>query len=118
MKRIALLIVVLSLTVVWGTHAQEIVTLTTPQVQTATSCTVVFVGLDLGNSRIVADVVLQPTGQRTQKVYDATTTPTGASLLHALNTGNFSVNSLMKAVYNRLSTDGVCAGTISGVPQD
>jgi hypothetical protein len=117
MKRFVLLFAVV-VTVVWGTvSAQELVTLTTPQTQTVTSCSVNYLGLDLANLRIIVEVTLSPTGQRTQKVYDATTTPTGASLLHALNTGNFSVNSLMKAVYNRLSTDGVCSGTISGIPQ-
>ena len=43
--------------------------------------------------------------------------PSGATLLHALNTGNFSVNSLVKAVFQRLQTDGYLpAGTISGTP--
>lgn len=97
--------------------AQEIVTLTTPQTATATSCSVNYLGLDLSASRIIVEVTLSPTGAKAQKVYDGTTTPTGATLLHNLNTGNFSVNSLMKAVYNRLSTDGVCAGTVGGTPQ-
>lgn len=119
MKRLALILACVALALVGGgrSHAQEIVTLTTPQTQTATSCSVTFVTLDLGGSRIVVEVVLVPTGVRTQKVYDSTTTPTGATLLHQLNIGNFSVNSLLKAVYARLSTDGVCIGPVSGVPQ-
>jgi hypothetical protein len=116
MKRL-LLLLALIVTVVWGTvYAQEIVTLTTPAVQTATSCSVTFIGLELTTNRITVNV--QPNvGTPITKVYDASTTPTGATLLHSLNIGNFSTNSLMKAVYNRLSTDGVCAGTVSGVPQ-
>jgi hypothetical protein len=117
MKRIVLIFALLALTVVWGTRAQEIVTLTTPQTATATSCSVNYLGLDLAANRIIVEVTLSPTGAKAQKVYDATTTPAGATLLHQLNIGNFSVNSLMKAVYARLSTDGVCTGTVSGTPQ-
>jgi hypothetical protein len=117
MKRIALIVALLALTVVWGSHAQELVTLTTPQTQTATSCSVNYLGLDLAANRIIVEVTLSPTGAKTSKVYDATTTPTGAALLTSLNRGNFSVNSLIRAVYARLSTDGVCTGTVSGVPQ-
>ena len=41
--------------------------------------------------------------------------PTGATLIHGLNTGNFSVNSLNKLVLQRLLTDGyLTAGAISG----
>jgi hypothetical protein len=96
--------------------AQEIVTLTTPATQTATSCSVTFIGLELTTNRITVNV--QPNvGIQVTKVYDSTTTPTGATLLHQLNIGNFSTNSLLKAVYTRLSTDGVCTGTVSGTPQ-
>jgi uncharacterized lipoprotein YajG len=114
MKRLVLIAALLVLAA--GLSAQEIVTLTTPAVQTATSCSVTFIGLELTTNRIT--VTVQPNvGVQVTKVYDATTTPTGATLLHSLNIGNFSVNSLLKAVYNRLSTDGVCTGTVSGVPQ-
>jgi hypothetical protein len=50
------------------------------------------------------------------KIYSEVTNPTGATLLHNLNTGNFTVNSLLKAVYNRLINDGVINGTVSGSP--
>lgn len=117
MKRFALITALLALTVIWGSHAQELVTLTTPQTTTATSCSANYLGLDLANSRIIVEVTLSPTGAKASKVYDATTVPTGATLLHQLNIGNFSTNSLLKAVYTRLSTDGVCTGTVSGTPQ-
>lgn len=52
------------------------------------------------------------------KTYDSSTTPTGATLLHTLNTANFSTNSLVKQVYARLQADGVLgAGSITGSPQ-
>src|SRR5262249_46473243 len=52
-----------------------------------------------------------------QKTYDASTTPTGTTVLHALNTGNFTTTSLAKTIFNRLSTDGVVtAGTTTGTP--
>src|SRR4051812_47997065 len=116
MKRIALITALLALTVVWGSRAQELVTLTTPQTQTATTCTVDYIGLDLANARIAVQAHTN-VGPLPVKTYDASTTPTGAALLHSLNIGNFSVNSLLKAVYARLSTDGVCTGTVSGTPQ-
>lgn len=56
-------------------------------------------------------------GEAISKVYDQTTTPTGAALLSSLNTSNNSVTSLIKRVYQRLTTDGVLAGIISGTPQ-
>lgn len=55
-------------------------------------------------------------GEALSKVYDKSTTPTGAALLSALNTSNNSTTSLIKRVYQRLTADGVIAGTISGTP--
>lgn len=112
---------ILILLVVFGlagfTIAQELVTLSVPVVKTSTSsCALDYLTLDVGNSRILvvlkcnnADVI--------QKVYDDTTTPKGAALLTNLNRGNFSTNSLIKAVYNRLIQDSVITGSISGTPQ-
>lgn len=43
--------------------------------------------------------------------------PAGAALLNTLNTGNHSVNSLAKKVFQRLQLDGyIGAGNISGTP--
>jgi hypothetical protein len=115
-NRVALIVVALVASIWLSVSAQEIVTLTTPAVQTATTCTVTFIGLELTTNRITVNV--QPNvGSQITKVYDASTVPTGASLLSTLNRSNFTTNSLIKAVYNRLSTDGVCAGTVSGTPQ-
>lgn len=96
--------------------SQELVTLTTPIVKTATGCVLDQVLLDVGRNRIVASLVCAG-GDPISRTYDSFTTPTGATLLHNLNIGNFSTNSLIKAVYNRLITDGVITGTISGIPQ-
>jgi hypothetical protein len=94
----------------------EQIDLTTPVAKAvASSFRVSYMNLDIDNARITVFLTAN-NGDTLQKVYDATTTPTGATLLHNLNTGNFSVNSLMKAVYNRLIADGVIAGTVSGVP--
>lgn len=97
--------------------AQELVTLTTPITPpTLSAYHVERLTLDVDAGRI--SVQLKGTnGEALSKVYDSTTTPTGATLLHALNVGNFSVNSLLKAVYTRLLTDGVLVGTVSGIPQ-
>lgn len=114
MKKLILLILLFIPSI--GT-SQEIVTLTTPVVKPSTnSCNVDVITLDVINSRIVINLVCN-NNERIAKQYDSFTNPTGATLLHALNIGNFSTNSLMKAVYNRLITDGVIVGTISGVPQ-
>ena len=42
--------------------------------------------------------------------------PSGSTLIHTLNTSNFSTNSLQKQVFNRLIADGYLAGTVSGTP--
>lgn len=113
MKRLFLALVLLVPTLV---GAQELVTLTTPVAKTQTTCRVSVISLDLDRLSVTATVTFN-TGETAQKAYDAASTPTGATLLHNLNTGNFSVNSLMKAVYTRLATDNVCVGTVSGLPQ-
>lgn len=41
---------------------------------------------------------------------------TALNLLRYVNTANFSTNSLHKQLMNRLITDGVISGTITGVP--
>ena len=114
MKKLILLILLIIPSIV---ISQEVVTLSTPIIKPNTSsCNVDVITLDVTNSRIVINLVCN-NYERIAKQYDSFTTPTGATLLHALNIGNFSTNSLMKAVYNRLITDGVIIGTISGVPQ-
>lgn len=56
-------------------------------------------------------------GEALSKVYNDQTTPTGAALLSALNTSNNSAGtSLIKRVYNRLLTDNILVGAVSGTP--
>lgn len=102
-----------------GIGAQEIVTLTTPIVPpTNSTCRLERLTLEPLAGRIYVQT-LGTNGEGLSKVYDSTTTPTGASLLSVLNTSNNSAGtSLIKRVYNRLITDGVCVGTVSGTPQD
>jgi hypothetical protein len=97
--------------------AQEVHTLTAPAVTTTSTYTISYVGLDVANSTIRVDIVSN-TGLHVFKTYDASTTPTGATLLHNLNTANFTTTSLVKQVFNRLQADGVIsAGSVSGIPQ-
>jgi hypothetical protein len=94
----------------------ESLTLTTPIAKPSTTAFhVSSLFLDVDGLRIVVTLV-GDTGETLSKQYDSFTTPTGATLLHSLNIGNFSVNSLMKAVYTRLGLDGVIVGTVNGVP--
>lgn len=108
----------LAVAVSGGAIAQEAVTLTTPVTSTIAAKHVGNICLSLDNNTIVAEVHSASHAVTATKVYDATTTPTGATLLHQLNIGNFSVNSLLKAVYTRLIADGVIeAGAVTGTPQ-
>lgn len=93
----------------------ETLTLTTPQIVTTTTSayTIDLISLDIRN----LSISIQIRGQNSEvitKTYDNSTVPTGALLLHTLNTSNFSVNSLLKAILNRLITDGVLLGSVTG----
>jgi hypothetical protein len=92
----------------------EQVDLVTPVTKPSiTNYRVSYMNLDIDNARITVFLTAN-NGETLQKVYDSTTAPAGATLLHALNTGNFATNSLLRAVYNRLIADGVIAGTVTG----
>jgi hypothetical protein len=115
--RFRLLLIVALLSLGFAAGAQEIHTLTTPATLTTTTYSLNYVGLDVANNRIRVELVSN-TGALVSKVYDNSTTPTGATLLHTLNTANFSVNSLVKGIFIRLIADGVIpAGSVSGTPQ-
>lgn len=53
-------------------------------------------------------------GRFREFAYDAGTTPTGASLITALNKANLSTISLEKRIMNQLLTSGLLSGTVSG----
>jgi hypothetical protein len=97
--------------------AQERIDLTTPVATTDTQCVIDSLLLLPRQGRIIVRAVLPVSGATLEKVYDSKTTPTGTTLLSQLNQGNFTTNSLEKAVYNRLSVDGVCVGTVAGTPR-
>lgn len=70
--------------------------------------------IDVKAKTILAQL-LGTNGESKSVVYNSQSTPTGASLLSSLNTSNNSTGtSLIKRVYNRLLTDGVIAGSVSG----
>lgn len=112
-KILVLLLLLLAPTIL---PAQEVVTLATPQVKTAPACALDTLILDVTRSRIVAQLVC-PGGDPINKQYDSFSTPTGATLLSQVNRGNFTINSLIKVVYQRLIADNVISGTVSGTPQ-
>lgn len=94
----------------------ELVTLTTAEPAPAT--TVYQLGrvlLDVTTLTVRIELV-GDTGKPKVIIYGPTTTPTGATILHALNTGNFSTTSLAKKIYQQLQSDGLIPGTISGTP--
>ncbi len=104
------------------TAAQEVLTLTSPIVLgNTTTCTLesffIYPSIaNAANGRIV--VTLKGTnGETFVKEYNAGTNPTGASQISLLNTANNSSTSLIKRIYQRLSTDGVCVGSVTGSPQ-
>jgi hypothetical protein len=73
--------------------------------------------LDLEN-RIVEISVKDNNGVAYNKRYDRTTTPTGQTLMLALNRANLTTSSLYKRVLERLAQDGVIeAGTVTGTPE-
>ena len=99
-----------------GLKAQEVVNLTAPITKpNISSCKLDRMTLDITNSVVTIGLIC--TDIRINKEYDSNTNPTGAALLTALNRANFTVNSLIKAVYNRLITDGVVTGTVTGTAQ-
>ena len=100
-----------------STPAQESIHLAVPVVRSTTDCSLRYLGLDVGNARIVVELACND-GSTIQKVYDATTTPTGAALLTTVNRLDNSSVSFIAHIYQRLIADGVVTGTITGAPQE
>ncbi len=115
-RRLLLISLLLLLIGVVAALAQERVDLTVSETRTTTYYEIDTVTLSV-RAKSVYVVLVGQNGEVKTKVYDATTTPTGATLLTSLNTSNNSTISLMKRVYTRLVTDGVITGTVSGTPQ-
>ena len=87
-------------------------TLTTPETSpTNTYWSVASLSLDWPNARV--DIRLKGTnGESKHHSYNGTIATT---LMVALNKANLSITSLHARILQRLVTDGVIAGTISGV---
>lgn len=106
-------------------YAQEIVTLSSPIVATATSTVMRPSRVEFNVLLGTVQVTLYPwngtafvtTGKPLNVVYDASTTPTGASLIISLNKANLSTTSLERRIINQLVSSGYLAGTVSGTPQ-
>lgn len=53
-------------------------------------------------------------GEAKSVVYNSTTTPTGQTLMIALNKANLTTRSLVQRIFDRLLTDGHLVGTVAG----
>jgi hypothetical protein len=121
MKKI-LLVLVLTLSTVG--RAQELVTLTAPITHpNVTTFRIDKVTIDVTNQALYLQW-LGNTGESFAANYptpapvDHPSQPTGATLLHTINTANFTVNSLVKRIEQELQADGyIGAGAISGSVQ-
>ena len=106
-------------------HSQESTALTSAVVRHASGVAIRFARLDLNRyaGRIEVTVMPWSAGAFVNKpinvVYDATTTPTGASLIISLNKANLSTagNSLEARVLNQLITSGYLSGSVTGNPE-
>lgn len=126
MKRIVLSALI-GLSLLGHPAAQESIALTAPVVTQATTTVLrparVNFNLLLGRVEVTMmrwnGIAFINTDQRLDVVYDATTTPTGLSLIIALNKANFSTanNSLERRIMAQLIASGYLAGTVSGTPQ-
>jgi len=126
MKKL-LLIVVLALSVVG--RAQELVTLTTPiTTANATNVRLERITIDLPAQSVQIQWRVRDAGGGTifqeNAVYSTPapaahpSQPTGATLLHIINTANFTTNSMSKRIFQQLQSDGyIAAGAIGGVPE-
>lgn len=103
-------------------HAQETVTLSTPVITTASGAVMRPARVELNVLLGTVTVSVYPwvagafvtTGPALNVVYDASTTPTGASLIVALNKANLSTISLERRIINQLIASGHLTGTVSG----
>ena len=97
--------------------AGEQLDLTTPIVQpTITQYTVDQLVLSWSQGIVRIDVLNTLTGDRKSFLYHRNTTPTGQTLMRALNKADLSVKSLQRRILERLALDGHLVGTVSGTP--
>lgn len=97
-----------------GRDMAEQLDLTVPQPQpTLTNYKVASVQLRLLPSPLVQIIVVNNGGGTIVHVYEG---PQAQQILSAINTANFTNNSFAKTILNRLVTDGVLSGSVSGTP--
>lgn len=132
MTRIFILSVVVALLAFSG-QAQELVTLTAPIATTtatnvrlerfnvdlpAQSVHVQWLIRDASNNIRQAGSAVYPTPAVLNVCSTPVAQPSGATLLHTINTANFTTNSLSKRLFQQLQTDCYLpAGTIGGTPE-
>jgi len=126
MKKI-LLLLFLALSVVG--RAQELVTLTTPiATANATNVRLERFTIDLPAQSVQIQWRVRDASGGTifqeNAVYSTPapaahpSQPTGATLIHTINTTNFATNSLSKRIFQQLQSDGyIAAGTIAGTAE-
>ena len=126
MKKL-LLIAVLTLSVVG--RAQELVTLTVPiATANATNVRLERITIDLPAQSVQIQWRVRDASGGTifqeNAVYSTPapaahpSQPTGATLLHTINTANFTTNSMSKRIFQQLQSDGyIAAGSIAGTPE-
>lgn len=92
----------------------ELLNLTAPINQNITTSTwkVVFLQMDMESSRIIIRVKSNLDVYK-EILYEG---QIAIDYMKALNLMNFSTNSMQKRILQRLSTDGVLVGAVSGVP--
>lgn len=91
----------------------EIITLTVPIVPpSVTTYRVVYLAFDWSNPSITIGLH----GPNSERVNHSYSGATATTLMNQLNTANLSVTSLHRRVIQRLVSDGVLAGVISGTP--
>lgn len=104
--------------------AQEVVTLSAPIVATPSATVMrparVEFNLILGTVQVSVypwvNGAFVTTAPPLNVTYNASTTPTGASLIVSLNKANLSTTSLEKRILNQLISSGFLEGSISGTP--
>ena len=102
--------------------AQEVVTLSAPIVATPSATVMRPARVEFNVLSGTVQVSVYPwvagafvtTGPPLNVTYNASTNPTGASLIIALNKANLSTTSLEKRILNQLIASGYLAGTVSG----
>ena len=114
--RYALLVALVLLPIVG--QAQEKYALTTPQARTSVAEIQIRLVVLNWETQSVTVSWKDNAGGEFSHTYASNTTPTGRTLMVALNRADLTTRSLYKRVLERLAADGVIApGTVTGAPE-